>query len=228
MQTQMVKVPTFNGQAEMSLDTFIEYQNKMCAAAQIANSVKNLFPNSSTVGQIEGRLLLAAPEPAQKTAQITFEDGKYAARFEGRLIAKSFSLQYVIDKIRNRDCARAIELGVTEVDTSLLGPDVGAGVNATFYRFDSAVVSRLITVFVDVDVSHKLAGVDLEICWDKANKKWMTPVLTKAFAEKMGLTSRSLAAYLFGSKYDHARRIDLGDGVDNFNFTRSNFHINAV
>ena len=177
MQTKMVKVPTFNGQAEMSLDAFIEYQTKMCNAAQIANSVKNPFPNSSTVGQIEGRLLLAAPAEAQKVA-------------------------------------RGVELGVS--------------VNATFYRFDATTINRLVTVVADVDVSHKLFGVDLEICWDKANGKWMTPVLTKAFAEKMGLVSRSLSAYLFGSKYDHARRIDLGDGLDNFNFTRSNFHINAA
>ena len=191
MQTKMVKVPTFNGQAEMSLDVFIEYQTKMCNAAQIANSVKNPFPNSSTVGQIEGRLLLAAPAEAQKVS-------------------------------------RGVELGVSDVDISSLSPDVGVAVNTTFYRFDATTINRLVTVVADVDVSHKLFGVDLEICWDKANGKWMTPVLTKAFAEKMGLVSRSLSAYLFGSKYDHARRIDLGDGLDNFNFTRSNFHINAA
>lgn len=52
----------------------------------------------------------------RRIAKLTFEEGKYVARYEGRLLAKSFSKEYVVEKIRSRDCARAIEMGVYDVE----------------------------------------------------------------------------------------------------------------
>ena len=52
----------------------------------------------------------------RRIAKLTFEEGKYVARFNGRLLAKSYSKEYVVEKIRNKDCARAIELGVYDVE----------------------------------------------------------------------------------------------------------------
>lgn len=52
----------------------------------------------------------------RRIAKLTFEEGKYVARYNGRLLAKSFSKEYVVEKIRNKDCARALELGVYDVE----------------------------------------------------------------------------------------------------------------
>ena len=52
----------------------------------------------------------------RRVAKLTFEEGKYVARYNGRLLAKSFNKEYVVEKIRTRDCARAIELGVYDVE----------------------------------------------------------------------------------------------------------------
>ena len=52
----------------------------------------------------------------RRIAKLTFEEGKYVARYNGRLLAKSFSKEYVVEKIRNKDCARATELGVYDVE----------------------------------------------------------------------------------------------------------------
>lgn len=52
----------------------------------------------------------------RRVAKLTFEEGKYVARYNGRLLAKSFSKEYVVEKIRNKDCARAIEMGVYDVE----------------------------------------------------------------------------------------------------------------
>ena len=52
----------------------------------------------------------------RRVAKLTFEEGKYVARYNGRLLAKSFSKEYVVEKIRSRDCSRAMELGVYDVE----------------------------------------------------------------------------------------------------------------
>lgn len=52
----------------------------------------------------------------RRVAKLTFEEGKYVARFNGRLLAKSFSKEYVVEKIRTRDCNRAVELGVYDIE----------------------------------------------------------------------------------------------------------------
>ena len=53
---------------------------------------------------------------AKRIAKLTFEEGKYVARFNGRLLASSHSKEYVVNKIRTRDCSRAKELGVYDVE----------------------------------------------------------------------------------------------------------------
>ena len=52
----------------------------------------------------------------RRVAKLTFEEGKYVARFNGKLLAKSFSRDYVVEKIRNRDCAKAKEVGVYDIE----------------------------------------------------------------------------------------------------------------
>ena len=53
---------------------------------------------------------------AARVAKLSFENGKYVARFNGRVLASSRSKEYVIGKIRSRDCSRAVELGVYDVE----------------------------------------------------------------------------------------------------------------
>ena len=52
----------------------------------------------------------------KRVAKLTFESGKYIARYNGRLLASSRDKEYVINKIRSKDCARAIEMGVYDVE----------------------------------------------------------------------------------------------------------------
>ena len=52
----------------------------------------------------------------RRVAKLTFEEGKYVARWNGKLLAKSFSKEYVVEKIRTRDCAKAKEVGVYDVE----------------------------------------------------------------------------------------------------------------
>ena len=53
---------------------------------------------------------------AARIAKLSFENGKYVARFNGRVLASSRSKEYVVGKIRSRDCSRAVELGVYDVE----------------------------------------------------------------------------------------------------------------
>lgn len=53
---------------------------------------------------------------AKRVAKLQFEEGKYVARFNGRILASSRSKEYVINKIRSRDCSRAAEVGVFDVE----------------------------------------------------------------------------------------------------------------
>lgn len=55
-------------------------------------------------------------EVAKKVAKLTFENGKYFARYNGKTLASSSSKEYVINKIRNRDCERAKAFGVFDVE----------------------------------------------------------------------------------------------------------------
>ena len=53
---------------------------------------------------------------ATRIAKLSFESGKYVARFNGRVLASSRNKEYVINKIRTKDCSRAIEMGVYDVE----------------------------------------------------------------------------------------------------------------
>jgi hypothetical protein len=63
---------------------------------------------------MKGKMMTTTTE--RRVAKLTFEEGKYVARYNGRLLAKSFSKEYVVEKIRSRDCSRAMELGVYDVE----------------------------------------------------------------------------------------------------------------
>ena len=53
---------------------------------------------------------------AKRIAKLVYENGKYVARYNGRVLASSASKEYVVNKIRTRDCSRAIEVGVYDVE----------------------------------------------------------------------------------------------------------------
>ena len=53
---------------------------------------------------------------ATRVAKLTFEDGKYIARYNGRLLVSSRSKEYVVGKIKGRDCRKAAELGVFDIE----------------------------------------------------------------------------------------------------------------
>ena len=53
---------------------------------------------------------------AKRVAKLSFEQGKYVARYNGRVLASSKSKEYVINKIRTKDCSRAAEYGVYDVE----------------------------------------------------------------------------------------------------------------
>lgn len=52
----------------------------------------------------------------RRVAKLSFKDGKYYAIFDGKVLAKSASKDYVVNKIRNRDCVRALAMQVYDVD----------------------------------------------------------------------------------------------------------------
>jgi hypothetical protein len=65
---------------------------------------------------MKGKMMTETKTTERRIAKLTFEEGKYVARYNGRLLAKSFSKEYVVEKIRGRDCSRAMELGVYDVE----------------------------------------------------------------------------------------------------------------
>ena len=52
----------------------------------------------------------------KRVAKLVFENGKYQAVFNGRILCKSASKEYVVGKIRGRDCSRAAELNVFDIE----------------------------------------------------------------------------------------------------------------
>lgn len=53
-----------------------------------------------------------------KLAQIAFENGKWVASFAGQVLASSKNKEYVVKMISSGKCARANELGVSDVETT--------------------------------------------------------------------------------------------------------------
>lgn len=51
-----------------------------------------------------------------RTAKLVFSEGKYRAVFNGRTLCSSASKEYVVGKIRGRDCAKAAELNVFDIE----------------------------------------------------------------------------------------------------------------
>ena len=54
-------------------------------------------------------------QTVERLATIHFEDGRYRARYNGRILTSSTSKDYVINKIRSGACIKANDLGVTDV-----------------------------------------------------------------------------------------------------------------
>ena len=53
---------------------------------------------------------------AKRVAKLVFEHGRYRAMFNNRVLCSSSSKEYVINKIRGRDCNRAADLGIFDVE----------------------------------------------------------------------------------------------------------------
>src|SRR5574343_150068 len=53
---------------------------------------------------------------AKRIAKLVFEDGRYRAMYNNRVLCSSSSKEYVINKIRGRDCNRAADYGVYDVE----------------------------------------------------------------------------------------------------------------
>jgi hypothetical protein len=66
--------------------------------------------------QAENTSAATATTNGRRVAKLVFVDGKYQAVFNGRVLCKSASKEYVVGKIRGRDCARATEVGVYEIE----------------------------------------------------------------------------------------------------------------
>ena len=47
---------------------------------------------------------------------LSTETGKWTAEYNGHILAASYGKEYVIEKIRNKDCRRALKYGITDVE----------------------------------------------------------------------------------------------------------------